>query len=36
MTKKFEELLWGRPAEIRAAFGSRRVKGEIVVVIGPR
>lgn len=35
LTKQFEESLWGTPAEIRAAFAGRTVKGEIVVVIAP-
>ena len=35
MTKKFEESTWGTPAEIRAAFEGRAVKGEIVVVVCP-
>lgn len=33
LTKKFEEHLVGTPAEIRAAFGTRTVKGECVVVL---
>ncbi len=35
LTKKFEEGLLGFPAEIRDAFSSRSVKGELVVVIAP-
>jgi len=35
LTKKFEELLCGTPAEIRQKFGERTVKGECVVIIGP-
>ena len=35
LTKKFEELLSGTPAEIRQRFGERTVKGECVVIIGP-
>lgn len=35
LTKKFEEGLNGTPAEIRAAFAKRSVKGELVVVIAP-
>ncbi len=33
LTKKFEELLSGTPAEIRQRFGERTVKGECVVII---
>lgn len=33
LTKKFEETICGRPAEIRESFGTRKVKGECVVVI---
>jgi 16S rRNA (cytidine1402-2'-O)-methyltransferase len=33
LTKKFEELISGTPAEIRQRFGERTVKGECVVVI---
>lgn len=36
LTKKFEETLRGLPADIRAAFAQRTVKGELVVVIAPR
>jgi 16S rRNA (cytidine1402-2'-O)-methyltransferase len=36
MTKAFEELRWGTPSEIRAAFRGRRVRGEIVVVVSGR
>ncbi len=35
LTKKFEELLRGTPAEIRAAVGERRIRGECTVVIAP-
>ena len=35
LTKHFEENLHGTPADIRAAFGPRAVKGECVVVIAP-
>jgi 16S rRNA (cytidine1402-2'-O)-methyltransferase len=35
LTKKFEETLWGTAKEIRCAFGTRTVKGEIVVVVSP-
>jgi 16S rRNA (cytidine1402-2'-O)-methyltransferase len=35
LTKLFEEGLSGRPADIRAAFAQRAVKGELVVVIAP-
>ncbi|MEI6788956.1 MAG: 16S rRNA (cytidine(1402)-2'-O)-methyltransferase [bacterium] len=35
LTKKFEETLWGTPAEIRQVFQGRTVKGEIVMVIAP-
>ena len=34
LTKKFEELLRGTPAEIRQRFGERTVKGECVVIVG--
>lgn len=33
LTKRFEECLRGTPAELRAAFANRAVKGECVVVI---
>jgi 16S rRNA (cytidine1402-2'-O)-methyltransferase len=33
LTKKFEELLRGTPAQIRQTFGERTVKGECVVII---
>ena len=33
LTKKFEELLSGTPAEIRQQFGERAVKGECVIII---
>lgn len=32
LTKKFEELICGTPAEIRQRFGERAVKGECVVI----
>ena len=35
LTKKFEELLSGTPAQIREQFGERTVKGECVVIVGP-
>lgn len=35
MTKKFEELSWGTPAEIREVYDGRNVKGECVVIIQP-
>lgn len=35
LTKKFEESLSGTPADIRAAFSKRAVKGELAVVIAP-
>jgi len=35
MTKKFEELSSGTPADIRAAYDGRNVKGECVVIIPP-
>lgn len=35
LTKKFEECRSGSAADIRAAYGDRTVKGEVVVVIGP-
>lgn len=35
MTKKFEELSFGTPGEIRSSYGDRNVKGECVVVIAP-
>ncbi len=33
LTKKFEECHYGKPAEIVAAYGTRTVKGELVVVV---
>jgi 16S rRNA (cytidine1402-2'-O)-methyltransferase len=33
LTKKFEELQSGTAAEIRAAFGTRTIKGECVVIV---
>ena len=35
LTKHFEEVIEGAPADIRASFAQRAVKGEIVVVIEP-
>jgi 16S rRNA (cytidine1402-2'-O)-methyltransferase len=35
LTKKFEEYLRGRPAELLALVRSRRLKGEFVVMVGP-
>jgi 16S rRNA (cytidine1402-2'-O)-methyltransferase len=35
MTKKFEELTCGTPAEIKAVYEGRNVKGECVVIIQP-
>lgn len=35
LTKKFEEGLGGTPADIRASFAQRGVKGELVIVIAP-
>jgi 16S rRNA (cytidine1402-2'-O)-methyltransferase len=35
LTKKFEELTLGTPAEILSAYDGRSVKGELVVIIGP-
>jgi 16S rRNA C1402 (ribose-2'-O) methylase RsmI len=34
LTKKFEECLRGTPAELRAVFQQRAVKGEFVVLVG--
>ncbi len=36
LTKKFEEFLRGRPAELLAAVRQRRLRGEFVVLVGPR
>lgn len=36
LTKKFEECRCGLPAAIEEAYGQRAVKGEVVVVIGPK
>lgn len=36
LTKKFEELLRGTAPQIRAKFDGRTVKGECVVIIGPK
>ena len=35
LTKKFEEFLRGRPAELLAAARQRSLKGEFVVLVGP-
>ena len=35
MTKKFEELAWGTPAQIREQYEGRNVKGECVVIFQP-
>lgn len=35
LTKHFEEVIDGTPADLRASFAKRTVKGEIVVVIEP-
>jgi 16S rRNA (cytidine1402-2'-O)-methyltransferase len=35
LTKKFEELFTGTPAEIRARYEGRNVKGECVVIVQP-
>lgn len=35
LTKKFEELAAGTPAEIRARYEGRKVKGECVVIVQP-
>ncbi len=35
LTKKFEEFLRGRPAELLARAGQRRLRGEFVVLVGP-
>ena len=35
LTKHFEEVIAGVPADIRASFAKRAVKGEIVVIIEP-
>ncbi|WP_372795997.1 16S rRNA (cytidine(1402)-2'-O)-methyltransferase [Pontiella sp.] len=36
MTKKFEECTAGTPADIRAAYENRTVKGECVVIVQPK
>jgi 16S rRNA (cytidine1402-2'-O)-methyltransferase len=36
ITKKFEELIKGTPADIRKKFGERTVKGECVLIIAPK
>jgi 16S rRNA (cytidine1402-2'-O)-methyltransferase len=35
LTKKFEEFLRGKPADLIAATAKRSLKGEFVVLIGP-
>jgi len=35
LTKRFEEFLRGRPAELRARLAGRNLKGEFVVLVGP-
>jgi 16S rRNA (cytidine1402-2'-O)-methyltransferase len=35
LTKKFEETTCGTPAEIRAQYENRTVKGELVVIVNP-
>ena len=35
LTKKFEELAWGTPAQIRERYEGRNVKGECVVIFLP-
>ncbi|HOW98713.1 MAG TPA: 16S rRNA (cytidine(1402)-2'-O)-methyltransferase [Kiritimatiellia bacterium] len=35
LTKQFEECRTGTPAELRAAFAGRAVKGELVLVVAP-
>ena len=35
MTKRFEEFLWGSPAELLDTLQTRKLKGEIVVVVAP-
>jgi 16S rRNA (cytidine1402-2'-O)-methyltransferase len=35
LTKKFEEWLRGKPGELLARIGSRTMKGEFVVIVGP-
>jgi len=36
LTKKFEECTEGTPADVRAAYRDRTVKGECVVIVRPR
>jgi 16S rRNA (cytidine1402-2'-O)-methyltransferase len=36
LTKKFEEVRSGTPAELLAALQNRAIKGEFVVLIGPK
>jgi 16S rRNA (cytidine1402-2'-O)-methyltransferase len=36
LTKKFEEYLRGKPAELQAIAKKRRLKGEFVVLVGPQ
>jgi 16S rRNA C1402 (ribose-2'-O) methylase RsmI len=35
LTKKFEEFLRGKPAELLELAKKRRLKGEFVVLVGP-
>jgi 16S rRNA (cytidine1402-2'-O)-methyltransferase len=35
VTKKFEEYLRGRPAELMQALAGRSLKGEFVALVGP-
>jgi 16S rRNA C1402 (ribose-2'-O) methylase RsmI len=35
LTKKFEEYLRGKPAELLALAKKRSLKGEFVVLVGP-
>ena len=36
LTKRYEETAVGTPAQLRDLFGTRTIKGELVLVIGPR
>lgn len=36
LTKKFEEIIRGKPAEVISKIGSKKLKGEIVIVIGKK
>lgn len=36
MTKHFEEARMGSPAELRALYAGRAIRGELTVVVGPR